>query len=321
MDPDFTLFPPQASTLASKVDAVFFYILGVCLFFTLLIATLVLYFGIKYRRRSDAEQPRPMLGSLRLEIAWTVIPLLLALSMFAWGSSVYYEIITPPEDAMQVYVVARQWMWHLQHMGGQREINTLHIPVGKPVKLTMTSQDVIHSFYVPEFRVKQDVLPKRYTTLWFEATRPGRFHLFCAEYCGTNHSAMVGKVIALEPTRFQEWLNERSDGSLADEGRKLFFKLQCIVCHNRESQRAPLLEELYLKRVPLENAAPVIADEEYLRESILNPRAKIVAGFQPIMPPYQLKEEEVTQLIAFIKSLGPGETPSRIEKGEPPPRA
>jgi cytochrome c oxidase subunit 2 len=219
---------------------------------------------------------------------------------------------------MQVYVVGRQWMWHIQHMGGQREINTLHIPVGKPVKLTMTSQDVIHSFYVPEFRVKQDVLPKRYTTLWFQATHPGRFNLFCAEYCGTNHSTMIGKVIAMDPTRYQQWLNERSDGSLASEGRKLFFSRQCIVCHSRETQRAPLLEELYLKRRPLETGEPVIADEEYLRESILNPRAKIVAGFRPIMPPYQLKEEEVTQLVAFIKSLGPGDTPPRIEGGAQP---
>lgn len=318
MDSDFVLFPPQGSTLASKVDAIFFYILGVCLFFTLLIATLVLYFAIKYRRRSEAECPRPVVGSLRLEIAWSVIPLLLALSMFAWAASVYYEIITPPEDAMQVYVIGRQWMWHLQHVGGQREINMLHVPVGKPVKLTMTSQDVIHSFYVPEFRVKQDVLPKRYTTLWFQATRAGQFHLFCAEYCGTNHSAMIGKVIAMEPTRFQEWLAQRSDGSLATEGRKLFYSKQCIVCHGRETPRAPLLENLYLKRVPLQSGEQVLADDEYLRESIVNPRAKLVAGFQPIMPPYQLKEEEVTQLIAFIKSLGPGETPPRIERREPP---
>jgi cytochrome c oxidase subunit II len=318
MDSEFVLFPPQASTLAPKIDAVFFYILSVAVFFTVLIAVLLLYFAIKYRRRSNSEIPRPIEGSLRLEIVWTAIPLVLALSMFAWSASVYYEIVTPPPDTMEVYVVAKQWMWELQHAGGQREINQLHIPLGKPVKLTMTSQDVIHSFFVPEFRVKQDVLPGRYTNLWFEATQTGKFHLFCAEYCGTNHSTMIGKVIVMEPTRFEKWLAEHPDGSLAAKGRHLFYNLQCMTCHSDAQAKAPRLQGLYGKTVTLDDGSEVTADEDYLRESIVNPRAKVVAPYRPIMPPYQLSEEKLTQLVVFLKSLRADDPLPRYERREPP---
>src|SRR5262245_2009372 len=319
MDSEFVLFPPQASTLATKIDAVFFYILAVAVFFTVLIAVLLLTFAIKYRRRSNNEVPRPIEGSLRLEIVWTAIPLVLALSMFAWAASVYYEIVTPPPDKMEIYVVAQQWMWELQHAGGQREINELHIPLGKPVKLTMTSQDVIHSFFVPEFRVKQDVLPGRYTNLWFEATQAKTFNLFCAEYCGTNHSTMIGKVIVMEPTRFEKWLADHPDAGLAAKGRHLFYNLQCMTCHSGDAQgKAPRLQGLYGKTVTLDDGSEVTADEDYLRESIVNPRAKVVVPYRPIMPPYQLSEEKLTQLVVFLKSLRPDDPLPRYERREPP---
>jgi cytochrome c oxidase subunit II len=227
----------------------------------------------------------------------------------------------PPDDSLEVYVVAKQWMWHLQHTGGQREINELHVPLGKPIKLTLISQDVIHNFDVPVFRVKQDVFPGRYTTLWFTPTKKGEFPLYCAEYCGTNHSRMVGKIIVLEPARYESWLTTEADDSLASEGRKLFLKLQCITCHNRESQnRAPLLEEIYNQRVPLKGGGSAVADYGYLRESILNPDAKIVAGYEPIMPSFkgQVSEVELLQVITFIRSLKAGQTPPRVEQTEPP---
>jgi cytochrome c oxidase subunit II len=326
---DLPLFPEQASTVAGRVDAVFFYILGVSLFFTLLIAGLLLYFAIRYRRRSEDEVPTPIKGSLRLEAFWIVVPLALALVMFVWSSSVYLAMQEPPGEAVEVYVVGKQWMWKLQHPEGQREINELHIPVGQPVRLIMTSEDVIHSFFVPDFRTKQDVLPGRYTTTWFQATRPGRYHLFCAEYCGTGHSQMVGWVTALEPAEFQAWLASHAEGSMALEGRKIFLKYQCVTCHSADAQaRAPVLEGLYGRQVPLQDGRSVRADENYLRESILQPTAKVVAGYQPIMPTFTLKtgeagqgqltEEELLQLIAFIKALGPGQTPRRVEESAPP---
>jgi cytochrome c oxidase subunit 2 len=218
---------------------------------------------------------------------------------------------------MEIYVVGKQWMWKLQHQGGQREINQLHVPVGRPVKLILTSEDVIHSFFLPAFRLKQDALPGRYVTAWFEATRPGRYDLFCAEYCGTDHSGMIGSVVVQEPAEFEAWLGSNAEGSLALEGRKLFLKLQCLSCHSSDARaRAPVLESVYGQAVPLEGGGTVPADEGYLRESIRNPRAKVVQGWQPIMPPYgpeQVDELGLIQLVAYIKGLRPGMTPSRTE--------
>src|SRR5262245_11892981 len=222
-----SLFPEQASTAASEVDAVFGFIFAVSAFFSALIAVLLIYFAIRYRRRSETFIPRPMIGSVRLETAWILGPLALALVMFFWATSVYFKTVRPPDDALEIYVVGKQWMWKVQHPGGPREINTLHIPAGQPVKLLMTSEDVIHSFYVPAFRVKQDVLPGRYSSLWFEATRPGTYDLFCAEYCGAGHSLMVGSVVVMDPADYQQWLSGQAEGSMALEGRKLFLKLQC----------------------------------------------------------------------------------------------
>ncbi|MCI0684615.1 MAG: cytochrome c oxidase subunit II [Gemmataceae bacterium] len=320
MEADFELFPAQASTIAPLVDGVFWELTAVTAFFTVLIAVMIMVFAIKYRRRSQ-ELPRRIEGSLRLELFWTIVPLVIVMYLFYHSTSVYFTMITPPADAMDVYVVGRQWMWAMQHTGGQREINTLHVPVGRPVKLTMTSQDVIHSFFVPAFRIKQDVLPGRYTTLWFQATRTGKFHLFCTEYCGTNHSTMRGTVHVMEPRDFELWQESQADGSLAAEGRKLFLKLQCVVCHSADARaRGPVLEELYRKDVPLEAGLRATADDNYLRESILNPRAKIVAGYQPIMPPYEgeVTEEQVIQLVAYLKTLGRGQTPLRVEATQPP---
>ncbi len=315
------LFPEQASTISSRVDAVFFYALAFSAFFSVLIAGLVIYFAIRYRRRSPHEIPAAIDGSTWLEVFWTLTPLVLVLIMFAWGANVFFAMARPPDDALEIYVVARQWMWKLQHPEGQREINTLHIPVDQAVKLTMTSEDVIHSFFVPAFRTKQDVVPGRYSTTWFQATKPGTYRLFCAEYCGTEHSRMVGSVIVMKPADYQNWLQETAEGSLALQGRKLFTKLQCITCHGANPQaRAPVLEGIFNTTVPLNDGRTVVADENYLRESIMQPAAKIVAGYQPIMPTFQgiIKEDELVQVIAYIKSLKRGQTPPRVEETIPP---
>ena len=315
------LFPEQASTISSRVDAVFFYACGLSIFFSLLIAGLLIFFAIRYRRRSPHEIPAAIHGSNWLEVFWTLTPLALILVLFFWGADIFFAEARPPDDALEIYVVGRQWMWKIQHPNGQREINTLHIPVDQPVKLTMTSEDVIHSFFVPAFRTKQDVVPGRYSTTWFQATKPGEYRLFCAEYCGTEHSKMVGKVVVMKPNDYQNWLQESAEGSLALQGRKLFTKLQCITCHGANAQaRAPVLEGIYNTMVPLNDGRTVLADENYLRESIMRPEAKIVAGYQPIMPTFQglIKEDELVEVIAYIKSLKRGQTPPRVEETMPP---
>src|SRR4029077_7483406 len=228
------------------------------------------------------------------------------IALFVWGANVYFGAYRAPDDAMVIYGIGKQWMWKFQHPEGQREINELHIPVGKPVKVLLTSEDVIHSFFVPEFRVHMDVLPARYTSVWFEATRPDTYRLFCSQYCGTGHATMIGQVIAMKPGDYQAWLHANAEGSLALEGRKIFLKYRCVSCHSADERaRAPVLEDLYGKVVPLRDGRSVIADEAYIRESILNPGAKIVAGYQNIMPTFkgQVTEEEIIKVIAFIQSL------------------
>jgi cytochrome c oxidase subunit II len=327
---DFQFAPDQASTVAPRVDAVFLYILAVATFFTVLIAALVIVFAVKYRRRSESELPAPTHGSTKLEAVWIVVPLVLVTVMFVWGSSTYFDMARPPDDALEIYVVGKQWMWKIQHPGGQSEINELHVPVGQPVKLVMTSEDVIHDFSVPAFRTKQDVVPGRYTRTWFEATKVGDYHLFCAEYCGTEHSRMGGWVHVMEPAAYQKWLAERPFRSMATEGRNLFYKFDCVTCHSATADaKAPVLEGLFGRRVQLRDGKSATADEDYLRESILKPDAKVVLGYEPIMPPFLLKkspddkeghltEEELMQLIVFIKSLGRGQTPPRVEESIPP---
>jgi len=301
------LFPAQASTFAPMVDHLLYFLLAVSAFFSILIFVLIFYFAIRYRRRSEQELPRVFHTGFTLEILWSVIPFGLTMVMFTWGASIFFQESRPPDNAMQIYVVGKQWMWKLQHMEGQREIDELHIPVGRPIKLTMTSEDVIHSFFVPAFRTKQDVVPGRYSTTWFTPTKVGKYHLFCAEYCGTKHSGMIGWVYVMEPQAYQEWLSGgRPMGSLAEDGEKLFQSLACANCHHPDgSGRCPTLVGLFGKNVQLSSGQVVRADESYIRESILQPNAKIVAGYQPLMPTFQglVTEEGVLQLIEYIKSL------------------
>jgi len=245
---------------------------------------------------------------MKLELVWTIIPFFIAMGIFVWGASIYYTIYHSPKEALEIYVVAKQWMWKFQHLDGQREINELHVPVGRKVKITMTTEDVIHSFFVPAFRVKLDVVPGKYSTIWFEATKPGRYHLFCAEYCGTSHSGMIGWIDVMEASEYQAWLaGGAGEGSLASSGEKLFQQLACVTCHRSDAQgRGPVLQGLFGKEVQFQDGNKTVVDEAYIRESILNPRAKIVAGFQPIMPTFQgqITEEQLLQLIAYIKSIG-----------------
>ncbi len=301
-------FPHQASAQASQVDAVYFFMLAVTAFFSLLIAGLIAAFAAKYRRRNDDEIGEAIHGSLALEMLWTIIPLGITMIMFAWGAKVFFDLYRPPAGAMEIFVVGKQWMWKIQHMDGTREINELHVPLGRPVKLVMGSEDVIHSFYVPAFRVKADVIPGRYNSLWFTATRPGRYHIFCAEYCGTKHSGMIGWVVVMDPDEFQVWLGGGPpSASPIAAGEKLFRDLACNTCHQEDSQgRGPVLTSQFGKTVTLQDGSIVTIDEAYLRESIVRPQAKIVAGYQPIMPTFQglVTEEQLLQLIAYVRSLG-----------------
>jgi cytochrome c oxidase subunit 2 len=301
--------PESASTMSWKVDALYFYLSGITLFFTLLISAILIFFVIRYRRRTPYEIPRPIAGSHKLETLWTVIPFLIAMTIFGWSAKVYFEQYSPPENAIEVYVVGKQWMWKIQHSTGQREINELHVPVGKKVKLIMTTEDTIHDFFVPAFRMKTDVVPGKYTTQWFEATKTGTYHLFCAEYCGMNHSGMIGSVVVMESREFDNWLSGNvSNSSPVAAGQQLYQTLGCASCHGAsgEGGRGPSLVGLFGKQTQLVGGQTVRADETYIRESILNPQSKLVDGFGPIMPTFQgqVTEDQLVQLLAYIKSLG-----------------
>jgi cytochrome c oxidase subunit 2 len=305
---NFPLWPARASTNAGNVDALYIFLVLLAGFMCVAIFTMIVVFAMRYRQRRG-QQAEQIEGSVALEVTWSVVPLAIFMVIFLWGAIIYFQERTPPRGADEVYVVAKQWMWKLEHEQGQREINELHIPVGRDVKLIMTSQDVIHSFYIPAFRIKQDVLPGRYTTAWFHATKPGVYHLFCAEYCGTAHSGMIGQIVVLEPAQYQAWLSGGlTSGSLAASGETIFQQLGCPTCHRFDVQgRGPNLTGIFGKPVSLEDGRTVIADENYIRESILSPAAKIVAGFKPIMPTFQglVSEEQLTALVAYIKSLSP----------------
>lgn len=343
----FPLFPDQASTIAHQIDLVYFVLLGLGAFFGIGVAVVLVYFAVKYRASSDVDRSNPTTDNLVVEATWTLIPLGLAMGMFVWGAVVYSDVQQlPSDDSLEIYAVGKQWMWQFQHRSGVREINTLHVPLGRPVKLIMTSQDVIHSFYVPAFRVKQDVLPGRFTYAWFEATNVGEYHLFCAEYCGTQHSLMRGRVQVMDPEAYERWLRlgdeedaardddagrfgraERAqesppapggpaddlsqDGAaMAAAGEALFVEFLCNTCHRTDSSAlapstGPVLENVYGRRVRLQNEREIIADEQYLQESILYPHAKLVQGYPPVMPIYagQIAQTELTQLVAYLKSL------------------
>jgi len=301
------LFPERASTMAPRVDALYFFLLAITVFFSLLIAGLIVYYAIRYRRGSADAVGTRIRGGMVLEVTWTVVPLIITMVIFVWGASVYFAMASPPPETLNIYVVGKQWMWKFQHLDGQREINELHVPVGRDVKLITTSEDVIHDLFVPAFRIKADVLPGRYINIWFRATRPGRYHLFCAEYCGTKHSGMTGQVVVMEPADYQDWLSGGAgQGSLASAGEKLFNDLACNTCHRPDSQgRGPVLNGLFGKTVSLVGGGMLTADEGYIRESILNPSAEITAGFQPIMPTFQglVTEEQLLELVEYVKSL------------------
>jgi len=340
VDSPFKLFPPQAAEQSAQVDHLTLFLIAVSVSFMLVIFAAIIYFAVKYRRRSDNERPPQISGSIALEITWTIIPLLLTMVMFAWGAKVFVAAHHPPDDAMEIFVIGKQWMWKVQHLEGRREINMLHVPLGRPVKVILTSQDVIHDFAIPAFRIKQDVLPGMYTTEWFVPSQLGEFHLFCDQYCGAKHAEMIGTVVVCTPAEYERWLaGDLSAVPPAIAGKKVFTLYGCNTCHG---QYAPTLAGLYGRPVDLidehGNHRTVIADESYLRESILYPNLKLVTGYPNRMPSYKstLSEEQLLDVIEYIKSLsgaaqtapylgpplGPATQPSNAEpKIENPPFA
>ena len=317
---DFPLFPEQASSVSPLVDGLYLGLVAITGAVSLLIWIAIFYLAIKYRRRPDNELAQEQEPPMALEMTWTIIPTIVFIAIFVAGAWVFFRLNRVPANALEVYATGRQWMWKFQHPTGQREINTLHVPVGRPVKITLASEDVIHSLWFPSFRVKMDVIPNRFRTMWFEATKTGTFHIFCAEYCGTLHSGMIGSVIVMEPTEYQRWLAGGSEGSLASQGEKLFAKYACNTCHmDQATGRGPVLAGLYGKSRPLTNGQVVLADDNYIRESILNPQAKIAAGFAPVMPTFQgqVSEDDLIRLLSYVKSIPmPGSQTPQVESAQ-----
>jgi len=302
----FPLVPDSASDLAPQIDALMLAEIGFSVFFTILIFALVIGFAIKFKRKSEHDVTPHIHGSLALELAWSLLPFVMILGFFVWGTSVYFKAYaTEPQGAMEIFVTGKQWMWKVQHPEGPREINELHVPVNRPLKFTMISEDVIHSYFIPAFRVKRDVLPGRYTNFYVTPTKTGKFHLFCAEYCGTQHSGMIGSVYVMEESDYEKWV-AGGDESMTARGEALFSQYGCVTCHLPDNKgRGPSLVGVYNSMQKLQNGTMVKADDAYLRESILNPRAKIVDTYQSIMPTFQgqISEEGLLQIIAYIKSL------------------
>ena len=313
MQAQFPLIPEQASNFAPTVDLLMLFIVAICLFFAVAVTAAVIYFFFKYERKHQTEIGVPIHGDMRLETAWIVVPLVLAMAMFAWGAVVYVDYRHSPGDTLDIYVVGKQWMWKVQQPNGLKEINEVHLPVGRDVRLIMASEDVIHDFSVPAFRVKMDVVPGHYNTMWFRPTKAGRYRLYCSQYCGTNHAVMTGWVTVMEQSDYAAWL-QGSAGTEANPlvaGEKLFSEKACVTCHLSDGKgRAPSLNGVYGGKVPLADGRTVTADDAYIRESILQPTAKIVAGYQPLMPSFQgqLTEEQIIALTSYIKSLQ-NETP------------
>jgi cytochrome c oxidase subunit 2 len=302
--------PPTASTYADGLNDFFWVMVAVCGTVAAGIAIFILYCAIKYRRRNPDELPKQINGNHKVEATWTLIPLVIFLGMFGWGAKTYFDVEEPPPNTINIYVVAKQWMWKIEHPNGIREINTLHIPVGRAVRLTMISQDVIHDLFVPAFRTKQDVLPNRYVTIWFKATKAGKYHLFCAEYCGTKHSGMIGWVYAMDPHDYQLWIQQGAgEGSLASTGEKLFHQFGCANCHRYDGHGpGPDLRGLYGTIVTLSTGERLFADQSYIRECIMGTKGGPVAGFGAgIMPNFsgQLNEDQILALVAYIRSIGP----------------
>jgi cytochrome c oxidase subunit II len=298
-------FLKEASTMAPSVDLLMWFEIAVSAFFTGLIFVLLFYFAIKYRRKSKDEVPVQIHGSIPLEIIWTIIPTFIVIVMFVWGAELFIRDARPPRNAVHVYVVGKQWMWKLQHPEGPREIDTLHIPVDQPIELIMTSEDVIHDFSVPAFRVKMDVVPDHYSTLWFTATKVGVYHLYCDQYCGALHSTMRGFVHVMTRDAYEQWLSGgmRHAESMAAAGAELYQQYGCITCHG--TGKAPPYVGLYGSTVRLEGGQTVVADDAYIRQSILDPSSQIVLGYKPIMPTFQgqISEDQILEIIAYIRSL------------------
>jgi cytochrome c oxidase subunit 2 len=303
-----SLWPGRASAYGTHVDLLLggFSVLIVLLSAPVFI--LMIVFAVRYRRGRPANRTHPVNQKVGLEISWALIPFLLILGFYVWSTSMFFELHHPPDHALEIDVVAKQWMWKFQHPGGQREIDELHVPAGEPVKLTMASQDVIHSLYIPALRIKQDVVPGRYTSLWFTADLPGEYRLLCAEFCGTDHSVMGGRFIVMSQADYATWLEHSDDDQdLAAQGEVLFRTHGCSGCHGPSATvHAPPLENLYGTPVPLDDGSVVTADEQYIRDSILLPQSQIAAGYPRIMPTFQniLSEDEVLKLVAYIKSRG-----------------
>jgi cytochrome c oxidase subunit 2 len=301
-------YPEQASNFAPSVDGLMTFLILVSVGFSVLITGAIVFCFFKFHRKSKNEIGVPIHGDLRLEATWIVVPALLALAMFSWGAVVYVDYRHAPQDTLDVYVIGKQWMWKVQQPNGRREINELHVPTGRNIKLILASEDVIHDFFVPAFRVKMDVVPGHYNTMWFRPTKPGRYHFFCSQYCGTNHAVMGGWVTVMDPSDYAAWLSGSTGGEVDPvvAGEKLFVEKACATCHlGNGTGRAPSLNGVFGGTVRLADGSTVTADEGYIRESILNPPAKIVAGYQPLMPAFQgqLTEEQILSLTAYIKSL------------------
>jgi cytochrome c oxidase subunit II len=309
------LWPPAASGYASELDLMFVLLALPVTALSAPVFVLLVVFAARYRQGNPANRVHPPNRNVKLEISWALIPFALTLVFFVWAAKLYFDDLRPPAGALEIDVVARQWMWKFQHPGGQREINQLHVPAGEPVKLTMISEDVIHSLYLPALRLKHDVLPGRYEQLWFTADQPGTYHLLCAEFCGTSHSQMGGSFIVMPPADYAAWLDNMPDSrSLASAGKALFSDFGCSGCHGASSKvQAPSLAGVFGSPVPLASGEIKIADESYLRDSILLPRKDVAAGYQPIMPSFKdrISEGQLLQLIAYIESLGDAEGMSR----------
>jgi cytochrome c oxidase subunit 2 len=287
------------------VDRLYFLILAVTAFFAIATVIAVAIFAIKYRDDSGLKVGAAIHGSIPLELGWSIIPFIIAMGIFVYSTVVYFDLIRPPAETLEIYSTGKRWMWRFQHLDGKAEINELHVPKGRAVRVTFTSEDVLHSLYFPSFRVKADAIPGRYSSVWFEATETGEFHLFCAEYCGTKHSGMIGKVVVLEPDAYQAWLSGNDGQPLAARGQQLFQQLACVTCHlDDNTGRGPSLAGIFGRSVELADGGTVTVDDSYIRESILTPQLKTVAGYQPLMPTFQgqVNEEGVMGLIEFIKS-------------------
>jgi cytochrome c oxidase subunit 2 len=323
MQSQLPLVPEQASNFAPQVDGLMTFISTVCFFFTVVITIAIIYFFFKYHRKEPHAVGAHVHEDSRLETLWIVIPLMLAMTMFSWGAVVYVDYRRVPDDTLDIYVIGKQWMWKAQQPNGIREINELHVPVNRNVRLILASEDVIHDFYVPAFRVKMDVVPGHYNTMWFRPTKTGRYHFFCSQYCGTSHAVMGGWVTVMEAAEYGTWLSGSTGGETNPvlAGEKLFAEKACISCHIANGTgRAPSLNGVYGAQVLLADGSKVTGDDAYIRESILQPSAKIVAGYQPLMPSFQgqLTEEQILALTAYIKSLQSQPVPTKGAGIAPP---